>query len=544
MNNWPRCEKERRKATPITKRFIGILLATSFLSACAVGPNYRKPVVQVPTSYRGATPGPEVQAQAASYADLPWWQVFQDSVLQELIRTALKQNYDLQLATERINAARAQLTVTRSDQFPQVNASGVATDGKFFSGGFPAKTRYGTYAADAVFQLDLFGQLRRATEAARAQLLSTEYAQKTEILTLVSDVATDYFALLALDLQLQITRDTVKTQQDAVKLTKLRLEHGVPTKLDVLQAQQVLDTANAQIPDLERQIGQLEDALSILLGDYPHGVSRGHPLVEQPIPPEVPAGLSSSLLARRPDIFEAEQNLIAANAEIGVAKAAFFPQISLTGSGGGAAGRTTVFSTLINSNVGTWSYGAQLTQPIFEAEQNLIAANAEIGVAKAAFFPQISLTGSGGGAAGRTTVFSTLINSNVGTWSYGAQLTQPIFEAGRLRGNLRVAQSQERQQLIAYKQAIQGAFRDVSDALIGYEKYHKVRVEQEITVKDLQDTVDTSLMRYRGGIATYLEVLDGQRSLFSAELTLAQARGNEYQSLVQLYKALGGGWQH
>jgi outer membrane protein, multidrug efflux system len=479
MNFLWKGQKKRRKAQPIGKRFIVIILATGFLCACAVGPNYHKPAVQVPTSYRGASP--ETQSQVASYADLPWWQVFQDSALQELIRTALKKNYDLQLATERINAARAQLTVTRADQLPQIDASGVATDGRFFSGGFPAKTRYSTYAADAVFQLDFFGKLRRATEAVRAQLLSTEYAQKTEILTLVSDVATDYFALLALDLELQITLDTVKTQQDAVKLTNLRLEHGVATKLDVLQAQQVLDTANAQIPDLERRIGQLEDALSILLGDYPHEVTRGHPLIEQPIPPEVPAGLSSSLLARRPDILE--------------------------------------------------------------AEQNLIAANAEIGVAKAAFFPQISLTGSGGGAAGRTTVFSTLINSNTGTWSYGAQLSQPIFEGGRLRGNLRAAQSQQRQRLIAYKQAIQGAFRDVSDALIGYEKYHKVRVEQEITVKDLQDTVDTSLMRYRGGIATYLEVLDGQRSLFSAELTLAQARGNEYQSLVQLYKALGGGWQ-
>jgi multidrug efflux system outer membrane protein len=463
------------------KRFVAIILATSFPSACTVGPNYRKPAVQVPASYRGAGPSTVAQAQAASYADLPWWEVFQDSALQELIGTALEQNYDLQLATERINAARAQLTVTRADQFPHVDANGVGTDGEFFSGGFPAKTRFATYVADATFQLDVFGRLRRATEAARAQLLSTRYAQKTQILTLVSDVATDYFALLALDLELQISLDTVKTQQDAVKLTNLRLEHGVATKLDVLQAQQVLDTANAQIPDLERQIGQLEDALSILLGDYPHGVARGRPLVEQPIPPEVPAGLSSSLLARRPDVLQ--------------------------------------------------------------AEQNLISANAEIGVAKAAFFPQISLTGSGGGAAGRTSVFANLINSNVSTWSYAAQLTQPIFEAGRLRGNLRVAESQQRQQLIAYKYAIQSAFRDVSDALIGYEKYHKVRVEQEITVKDLQDTVDTSLMRYRGGITTYLEVLDGQRSLFSAELTLAQARGNEYQSLVRLYRALGGGWQ-
>src|SRR6266404_3891055 len=245
MNHWRRPDEEQRKAPPISNRFIGILLVASFLTGCTVGPNYRKPAVQVPTLYHGASDS--AQAQASSYADLPWWQVFQDSVLQELIRTALKQNYDLQLATERINAARAQLTVTRSDQFPQVNASGLATDGRFFSGGFPAKTKYGTYAADAVFQLDLFGRLRRATEAARAQLLYTQYAQKTEILTLVSDVASDYFSLLALDLQLQITRDTVKTQQDAVKLTKLRVEHGVATKLDVLQAQQVLDTANAQI---------------------------------------------------------------------------------------------------------------------------------------------------------------------------------------------------------------------------------------------------------------------------------------------------------
>jgi multidrug efflux system outer membrane protein len=329
--------------------------------------------------------------------------------------------------------------------------------------------------------LDLFGRLRRATEAARAQLLSTEYAQKTQILTLVSDVASAYFQLLTVDLQLQVARETVITQQDAVKLTAQRLEHGVATRLDVLQAQQVLDTANAQIPDLQRQIGQLEDSISILLGDYPHNVGRGRPLTEQPMPPEVPPGVPSSLLARRPDISE--------------------------------------------------------------AEQNLIAANAEIGVAKAAFFPQIALTGNGGGAAGSTVVFQSILDSNVATWGYGANITQAIFEGGQLRGNLRLAKSQQRQELIAYKEAIQKAFRDVSDALIAYDKYHSVRVEQAKAVEDLQETVATSLKRYRGGVANYLEVLDGQRSLFSAELTLAQDRGNEYQSLVQLYKALGGGWQ-
>ena len=458
-----------------------LIVAAGLLAGCTVGPNYHKPTVPVPTAYHGPSDNPQdPEGQAASIADLPWWQVFQDSVLQDLIRRTLKQNYDLQTATERIAQARAQLMVTRSNQYPQLRANGSAVDERTFQG-FPAKTRFGTYAADATFQLDLFGQLRRATESARAQLLATEYAQKTEILTLVSDVASDYFALLSLDLQLQIARDTIKTQEDAVKLTEHRLDHGVATKLDVLQAKQVLDTANAQVPELQRQIGLEEDALSILLGDYPHSVTRGLRLVDQQLPPEVPAGLPSSLLARRPDISQAEQNLISANAQIGVAKAAFFPQISLTGTGGGAVGRSTVFSSIVNSNIGTW-----------------------------------------GGAA---------------------QLTQPIFTAGRLRGNLHSAESQQRQSLIAYKQAIQGAFRDVSDALISYQKYYEVRKAQEDTVQDLSDSVSTSLKRYRGGITTYLEVLDNQRSLFSAQLTLAQDRGNEFQSLVQLYKALGGGWR-
>jgi outer membrane protein, multidrug efflux system len=459
-----------------------LIIAATLLTGCTVGPNYHKPTVQVPTAYHDANDNAQeqAQAQAASFADLPWWQVFQDSVLQDLIRRCLKQNYDLQTAIERINQARAQLKVTRSNQYPQVSLAGYGTDERAFSG-FPFKTKYATYAGDVSFQLDLFGQLRRATESARAQLLSTEYAQKTEILTLVSDVASDYFALLSLDLQLQITRDTIKTQEDAVKLTKFRLEHGVATKLDVLQAKQVLDTANAQLPELQRQIGLEEDALSILLGDYPHNVTRGLKLVDQQLPPEVPAGLPSSLLARRPDISQAEQNLISANAQIGVAKAAFFPQINLTGTGGGAAGQSTVFTSLLDSNMGTW------------------------------------------GVAG--------------------QLTQPIFTAGRLRGNLRYAESQQRQYLIAYKQTIQLAFRDVSNALISYQKYYEVRKAQEDTVQDLSDSVATSLKRYRGGIATYLEVLDNQRSLFSAQLTLAQDRGNEFQSVVQLYKALGGGWR-
>jgi len=455
------------------------MLSSGILAGCMVGPDYHRPAVQPPTAIRDLSENPQVQAQAASYADLPWWQVFQDPQLQELVRTALKQNYDLQLATERINAARAQVAVTRSSLFPQVAGNGNFSGGKEHN--FQTKYNFLTLTADAAFQLDLFGKLRRATEASRAQLLATEDAKQTVILTLVSDVASDYFALLELDLQLQITNETVKTQEDSVKLTKFRVEHGVATKLDVLQAQQVLDSANATIPDLERQIAQEENAISILLGEYPHAVPRGRPLVEQPLPPEVPPGLPSALIERRPDIRE--------------------------------------------------------------AEQTLVASNAEIGVAKAQFFPQISLTGSGGGAFGRSSAFSGLMSSQLGIWAYGAQVSQPIFTGGALTGNLRFAKSENQQALIAYRQTIQRAFGDVSDALIGYQKFHQVRVRQEDTVADLQESVRLSNMRYKGGTTTYLEVLDGQRSLFSAELTLAQARGTEYQSLVQLYRALGGGWQ-
>lgn len=458
--------------------FLAALISCA-LTACTVGPNYHRPAVQSPTSFRDLSENPQAQAQAASYADLPWWQVFQDPQLQELIRTALKQNYDLQLATERITAARAQLAITRSSQFPQVQGNGNFSGGK--ESNFQTRYNFLILSADAAFQLDFFGKLRRATEAARAELLATQDARQVVILTLVSDVASDYFALLQLDLQLQITHDTVAAQESSVKLTNLRLDHGVATRLDVLQAQQTLDTANAQIPDLERQIAQEENAISILLGNYPQAVPRGRVLVEQTLPPDVPPGLPSSLMERRPDIRE--------------------------------------------------------------AEQILVAANAEIGVAKAQFFPQISLTGSGGGAFGRSSAFSGLMSSQLGIWSYGAQVSQPIFTGGALRGNLKLAESQHQQALIAYQQAIQHAFGDVSDALIGYQKFHQVRVREEQTVADLQESVRLSNMRYTGGTTTFLEVLDGQRSLFSAELTLAQARGAEYQSLVQLYRSLGGGWQ-
>jgi outer membrane protein, multidrug efflux system len=467
--------------------YIAISTAALLLSACTVGPNYHRPVVQTPAAFRGPSEPQQAAAQTESFADLPWWEVFHDPQLHELILTALKQNYDLQLAIERVTAARAQVGIVRSNQFPQVSLDPTFAGGKTDQN---IKSNIFSLAADVVFQLDLFGRYRRATEAARAQLLATQDAQQTVILTLVSDVASDYFLLRDLDLQLQITKETVQTQENSVKLTELRLTHGVGTRLDVLQSRQVLDTANAQIPDLERQIGQTEDAINILLGNYPQGVSRGTTLgVETPngwqwsetLPPQLPVGLPSELLERRPDIHQAEHELIAANANIGVAKAMFFPQISLLGSGGAAFGH----SAFAGGNIPT----------------------------------------------------------PLGIGSYAAGLSQPIFQGGALRNNLRYAKSQELQALIGYQQTIQRAFGDVSDALIGYDKYHGVREHQEQTVKDLQESVDVSLMRYRGGTATYLDVLDSQRSLFQAELTLAQARNNEYQGLVQLYKALGGGWK-
>jgi len=466
--------------------YVAISTAAALLSACTVGPNYHRPVVQTPATFHGTNESQQA-AQTESFADLPWWQVFHDPQLQELIRTALKQNYDVQLAIERVTAARSQVGIVRSNQFPQVSLDPSFSGGKTNQG---IKSNIFSMAADVMFQVDLFGRYRRATEAARAELLATQDARQTVILTLVSDVASDYFSLRDLDLQLQITKQTVETQENSVKLTELRLSHGVGTRLDVLQSRQVLDTANAQIPDLERQIGQTEDAINILLGNYPQDVPRGTILgVETPngwkwsetLPPQMPAGLPSELLERRPDIHQAEHELIAANANIGVAKAMFFPQISLLGSIGAA-----------------W---------------------------------------------GHSSFLGSTIPAPLGVGSYAAGLTQPLFTGGRLRNNLRYAKSQERQAVIGYQQTIQRAFGDVSDALIGYDKYHGVRERQEQTVKDLQESADVSLMRYRGGTANYLDVLDSQRSLFQAELTLARARNNEYQSLVQLYKALGGGWK-
>jgi outer membrane protein, multidrug efflux system len=451
-----------------------LAILTLLTAGCTVGPNYRRPSVPVPPTFRDLGPLKGAE-QTASFADLPWWEIFKDPILQSLIRTALEKNYDVRFAAEQVAAARAQLGITRANQFPQISAGGSYSGGKSLSTQINANLL--AFTADVNYQLDLFGGLRRATEAARAALLSTEEARRTVVITLVSDIAADYFQLLALDLQLEVSRDTVRTQENSVRLTRLRVENGVATKVDMLQAQQVLDSASAQIPNLQRQIGRFEDAINSLLGNYPAAMPRGRLLTEQYLPPEVPTGLTSALLERRPDIRGAEKTLMSYNARIGVARAAFFPQISLTG------------------------------------------------------------------ALGRSAEFTTLMNSQAGLWTYGASLAQAIFTGGALVSNLRLADSQERQALLSYMQTIQKAFGDVSDALIDYQKYHEVRVREEEYVRDLEESVRLATMRYKGGITTYLEVLDSQRSLFIQQLALAQARGNEYQSLVALYKALGGGWR-
>jgi multidrug efflux system outer membrane protein len=462
-------------------RILMALLAVSlFGSGCTVGPNYKKPKVEVPRNYRGV---PEEQAgkmDAASLGDQKWWEVFQDEQLRSLIRTALQQNYDVRIAGARILQAQAQLGITRADQYPSLSAGAGITDqhsarGKFF----PAfETSTGQVNASAAWELDFWGRFRRATEAARANLLATEAARQEVMLTLVANVSAAYFQLRALDLELEISKRTLASRQESLRLTTVLADHGSTTLLDVRQAEQLVFTAAAEIPSLEQQIEQEENLISILLGKNPDSVPRGKALTEQTRPPDVPAGLPSSLLERRPDIRQAEQQLIAANAEIGVAKAAYFPQISLSGSAG---------------------------------------------------FQSAALT--------------NLFSGPAGTWDIGSSLTQPIFTAGRLRSNVRLTEAQQQASLLSYQQTIQGAFRSVSDALIAYRKTREFRAQEELLFQSAQDAARLSHMRYTGGVTGYLEVLTNETNAFSAELGLVQAQLNELLALVQLYEALGGGWR-
>jgi len=472
------------------KRCTALMIAALFTTGCTLGPRYKRPTATIPGAYRGVVPeqgvaspiapGQVPRPQVLSLADQKWWDVFQDEQLRTLIRTALEQNYDLRIAASHVLEAQAQLGITRADQFPSLSGGAAIADvGTAQSKFLPEfETSTGQVNASAIWALDFWGQYRRATEAARANLLATEWARQEVVSTLVANVAAAYFQLRALDLQLAISKRTLDSRQESLRLTRVLANGGATSLLDVRQAEQLVFTAATEIATLQQQIEQQENFLSILLGQNPGDIPRGQSLTEQPEPPEIPPGLPSELLERRPDIREAEEQLIAANAEIGVARAAYFPQISLNGTGG------------------------------FQSS-----------------------------------ALSNLFTGPAGAWSFGASLTQPIFTGGKLRSGVRLAEARQKTAVLVYQQSIQTAFRSVSDALVAYRKTREFREQEELLFQSAQDAARLSHMRYTGGVTGYLEVLTNETNAFSAELAVVQAHQSELLALVQLYEALGGGWQ-
>jgi outer membrane protein, multidrug efflux system len=463
-----------------------VLFATlvALLTGCTLGPDYQRPAVPVPEQHRDAEP-PAPGREAASLADMQWFALFQDERLQALIRTALENNYDVRIAAARVLEAAAQLGVTRSFLLPTVDGTagvarqrasqetfipipaGVSPEGNTFSLGLALN-----------WEVDVWGRIRRQTESARADLFAAEWAQRAVLVTVISQVASAYFALRELDDELEIAQRTLASRQKSLNLTQLRLDRGVATRLDVTQAQTLLYTAAATIPLVERQIVQTENAIRLLLAQPPGDILRGRILTEQPIPPEIPAGLPAALLERRPDIRASEESLVSANAQIGAAKALYFPHISITGLLG-----------------------------IESAE------------------------------------LDRFIKSSALTWSIGANALQPIFNYGRISSINEGTQANYLRLLAQYEQTIQTAFREVSDALIGYRKSREQRVQQELLVGSLRDRVGLANQRFFGGLDTYLQVLDAERDLFDAELNLARLQRDERLNIVGLYRALGGGWE-
>jgi len=466
--------------TKMTAPLLGLLLIVLLSAGCAVGPNYKRPSTDVPGMYRGTTPQDAGQPAAESLGEQRWWEVFQDKQLQDLIHTALQQNYDVRIAATRILQAQAQLGITRADQLPTISGGAQAVNErnpqtKLFH---QFETSANQVDLSLAWELDFWGKYRRATESARASLLATQWAREAIVSTLVSNVATAYFQLRSLDLQLEISQRTLASRKDSLQITQTLANGGATSMLDVRQAEQLVFTAAETIPDLERQIEQQENFLSTLLGNNPGPIARGMTLTEQPHVPEIPAGLPSSLLERRPDIREAEAELMAANAQIGVAKAAYFPQINLTASAG---------------------------------------------------YQSSALT--------------SLFTGPAGLWSFGGSLVQPIFTGGRIRSNVRFTEARQQEALLTYQQTIQQAFRGVSDSLVEYRKDREFREYQQQLALSAQDAAQLSEMRYRGGAASYLEVLTNETNYFDAQLGLAQAQLNELAGLVRIYRNLGGGWQ-
>jgi multidrug efflux system outer membrane protein len=430
-----------------------------------------------PEIFRGSQTEPAT-ATLASFADERWVDVFEDEPLKELIKTALAQNYEVRIAATRILQAEAQYGLTRADQFPTVNGQvqAQAQHGTVIASQTLPTYGSGLIGASLSWELDFWGKYRRATEAARAQILASEWGRRAILTSLVSQVASGYFTLRALDLELEIAKRTLASRQESLSLTQVREQGGVTSLVDVRQAEQLVQTASGQIVDLQRQIEQQENFISVLLGRNPEAIARGRALTDQPHAPDVPAGLPSTLLDRRPDIQQAEQLIVAANAEIGVAKAAYFPQISLTASGG---------------------------------------------VASSAL----------------ATIFTN------GAWAVAGGALQPIFNAGRTKSQVALAKARTEEAALVYQATIQQAFREVSDALVGYRRSQEFRVTQELLVRSAEDARRLSDLRYQGGASSYLEVLDSETRLFSAELGLVQAQFNELAAFVEIYRALGGGWQ-
>lgn len=459
-----------------------LLISAVFMAGCAVGPNYKRPVIVPPAQFRGA-PDPPC---ATSLADTKWFDLFHDEQLSDLIKIALSQNYDIRIASARVLEARAQLGIRRSQIFPTVNGSASFTSSRQSSVGSITFIPKGTDLSSSFYQagftlgweLDVWGRIRRLTEAARAQYLATEEARHAVVTTLISDVSANYFNLREADLELAIANQTLEDARNGLRLTTARLRGGAATGIDVRQAEQFLYTATSQIAATERQIEQSENLLSLLLARNPQAIVRGKALTDLTAPPEIPAGLPSALLERRPDIRQAEQYLIAANANIGAAKAQYFPQIDLTGL-----------------------LGAQ--------------------------------------SRGLTSLFTGPARD----WNFSPGITIPIFNAGRIRNGVRLTEAQKQEALASYEKSIQVAFREVSDSLVGYCRTAEQRAQQELFVKALRDSVRLANLRYRGGLDSYLPVLDADRNLFQGELELARLKRQELVSVVDLYKALGGGWQ-
>jgi multidrug efflux system outer membrane protein len=470
------------------KRAYAVVFAAVLLAAavgCTVGPKYQRPAYPTPPAFRGADDASVISDAQGSLGDEQWAQVFREPELQDLIRKALTNNYDLRIAAQRILEQQAQVQITRSQQFPTLSFSGQglgadvpALNQITGSNSISSPLVAGSFSLSAAWNPDFWGLYRKQTEAARATLLAQAWAQRAVRLTLVQEVATTYIQLRALDRQVEVTKQTLKARQDSVDLTK-RLEGGGSVPLsDLRQAEQLLYTATSELPQLEEQVQQQENALRLLLGENPGPVAHTDPTALAPPPQDLPTGIPSQLLERRPDIQQSEAQLKAANANIGVARAQFFPQLSISASAG------------VGGNA--WS--------------NLFDSNSR-------------------------TIFG------LGT------LTQPIFEGGKLRGQLNQAKATDQELVITYQKTIAGAFRDVSNALIALNKQRVFREQQEKLVEAAQDATRLARLRYEGGSTAYLEVLTTDTNLYSAQLNLATAQQGEALSLVQLYSALGGGWQ-